>query len=74
MWKKLKGRPRHEQTYEQIRKLIMIIQPIKGPILKRLVKKIVVDTRVKQLKDNDLAYRSFRDLTPLEEENKTLKR
>jgi len=52
----------------------MIIQPIKAPILKRLVKKIVVDTRVKQLKDNDLAYRSFRDLTPLEEENKTLKR
>jgi len=74
MWKKLKCRPRHEQTYEQIRKLIMIIQPIKAPILKRLVKKIVVDTRVKQLKDNDLAYRSFRDLTPLEEENKTLKR
>jgi len=73
MWKTLKCRPRNEQIYEQIRKIIAIVQPRKRPISEKVSKKIVVDTRFKQLKDNDFVYKSFRNLTALEQENKILK-
>jgi len=73
MWKKLKCRQRNEQTYEQIRKIITIAQPRKRPILEKVREKLVVDTRFEQLKENDFVYKSFRNLTSLEQENKTLK-
>jgi len=73
MWKKLKCRQRNKQTYEQIRKIITIAQPRKRPILEKVREKLVVDTRFEQLKENDFVYKSFRNLTSLEQENKTLK-
>jgi len=73
MWKKLKCRQRNKQTYEQIRKIITIAQPRKRPILEKVREKLVVDTRFEQLKENDFVYKSFKNLTSLEQENKTLK-
>jgi len=73
MWKKLKCRPRNEQTYEQIRKIITIVQPRKRPTFEKDSEKFVVETRFKQVKDNDLVYKPFRDLTSLEQENMILK-
>jgi len=35
VWKMLKCWPRNEQTYEQIRKIITVVQPRKDPFLKR---------------------------------------
>jgi len=73
MWKKLKCKPRNEQTYEQIRKIITMVQPRKRSIFEKVSEKLVVDTRFKQLKDNDFVYKCVRNLTPLEQEKKTLK-
>jgi len=57
MWKKLKCLPRNEQTYEQIRKIITMVQSRKKTIFEKVSEKFVVDTRFKQLKDND--FRRF---------------
>jgi len=73
MWKKLKCKPRNEQTYDQIKKIITMVQPRKRPIFEKVSEKLVVDTRFKQLKDNDFVYKSFRNLSPIEQENKTIK-
>ena len=72
MWKMLKCRPRNGQTYEQIRKIITIVQPRKKSISRKIGEKLAFDTRLKQSKDNDLVCKSFRNLTPLEQENKML--
>jgi len=45
----------------------------KDPLIKKISTKLVVETRSKQLKDKDWAYKSCRDLTLLEQENKMLK-
>jgi len=68
----LKCRPRNGQTYEQIRKIITIVQPRKKYISRKVGEKLAFDTRLKQSKDNDLVCKSFRNLTPLEQENKML--
>jgi len=69
----LKGKSIEGQTYEQIKNAITTPQFKKRPILEKVSTKLVVNTRSKQLKNNDLAYKTFRDLISLEQENKILK-
>ena len=69
----LKCRPRNEQTYEQMRKIITVLQHRKRPTHERVSTKLVVETKSKQLKDKRLVYKPFRNLTSLKEENKILK-
>jgi len=72
MWKLLKCKPRNEQTYEQTRNIITTVQPRKRSVSGKVSEKLAFDTKFKQSKDNDLVYKSFRTLTPLEQENKML--
>ena len=69
----LKGKLINGQTYEQIRKVITLPQPRKNLTSRKTARKFVVDTRLKQLTDNDSASNSFKDLTALEKENRILK-
>jgi len=73
MWLMLKGKSIEGQTYERIKNVITTPLFRKRPILEKVSAKLVVDTRFKQLKDNDLFYKPFRDLISLEQENKILK-
>ena len=50
MWHMLKGKPRNEQTYEQIKRTITILLFGKRLTPRKTVKKSVVNTRSKQLK------------------------
>jgi len=47
MWRMLKGKPKNEQTYEQIRKAIAIPQLRKRLTPKKTVEKFAVHTRSK---------------------------
>jgi len=73
MWKRLKCKPRNEQTYEQITKIITTVQPWKITTFENVNEKLADDTKFKLLKRNDFVYKFLRDLTPLEQENKMLK-
>jgi len=73
IWSMLKGKLINGQTYEQIRKVITLPQPRKNLTSGKTARKFVVDTRLKQLTDNDSASNSFKDLTALEKENRILK-
>ena len=69
----LKRRPRDGQTYEQIRKAIATPQFRKPPASRMVVEKFVVGITPKQLKGNDFARKSLKDLKQIERENKILK-
>jgi len=73
MWSMLKRRPRDGQTYEQIRKAIATPQFRKPPASRTVVEKFVVGITPKQLKGNDFARKSLKDLKQIERENKILK-
>jgi len=73
MWKRLKCKPKNEQTHAQTRKIITTAQPRKITTFENVNEKLADDTKFKQLKDNDFVYKFLRDLTPLEQENKMLK-
>jgi len=62
MWSMLKYKPINGQTYELIRKAITTLQFRKLPT----TGKVVVDTMSKQLKGDDFARKSLRDLTQIE--------
>ena len=72
MWKVLKHRPRNEQTYEQIRKVIT--EPKLGIRLDvgQVGETVVGNIMPKQSKDTDFFYETFNNSTTLEE-NRTRK-
>jgi len=73
MWPLPKGKSIKGQTYERIKNAITTSQFRKRSILEKVSTKLVVNIRSKQLKNNDLAYKPFRNLTSLEQENKVFK-
>jgi len=58
----LKSKPRIEQTYEQIKRAITILPFGKRLTPRKTVKKSVINTRSKQLKNNDLTSNFPKDL------------
>jgi len=70
MWYMLKGKPRNEQTYEQIKRAITTPPFRKRLIPRTTVEKSVVNARSKPLNDNDPTSNSPRDVRQLEKENR----
>ena len=68
----LKGKSIKGQTYERIKHAIATPQFRKRPILEKISTKLVVNTRSKQLKNNDLAHKHYKDLMSLKQENEIL--
>jgi len=64
----LKGKSIEGQTYERVKNAITTPQFRKTPILEKVSAKLAVDTSFKQLKDNDLVYKPFRDLILLQQD------
>jgi len=72
-WQMLKGTSIEGHNYERIKNAITTSQFRKRPILEKISTKLVVNTRSKQLKNNDLAHKHFKNLMSLEQENMILK-
>jgi len=70
MWYMVRGKPRNEQTYEQIKRAITTPSCRKRFTPRTTVEKSVVSARSKPLKDNDSASNFSRDLRQLEKVNR----
>jgi len=66
MWQMLKDKSVKGQIYERIKNVITTSQFRKRSSLEKVTAQRVVDARSKQLEDDDLVCKLFRDLTLLE--------